>query len=117
MTTNLDSTDTTTAYTNAKKAQSSLVRNIVSMWEEDRGEELADMTYDPLCDVAKWYLGDAVSYLRELANGPVVTEEMVDIVSERTSDPSEEWAIRIAFTNPEHIAHIADGLDAIVNSY
>jgi hypothetical protein len=117
MTNNLETTDTSELYENAKKLQSSLVRRLVSSWEEECGEEIADMTCDPLCDVAKWYLGDAVSYLRELANGPVVTEEMVDIVSERTSDPSEAWAVRISFSNPEHIAHIANGLEAITNSY
>lgn len=117
MTNNLETTDTSELYENAKKSQSSLVRRLVASWEEECGEEIADMTCDPLCDVAKWYLGDAVSYLRANALGPVVTEEMVDMVSERTSDPSEAWAVRISFSNPEHIAHIADGLEAITNSY
>ena len=117
MTTNLENTDTTTVYTNAKRAQSSLVRHIVSSWEKHVGEDIADMNDEEVHQVAQWFLGDAVSYLREYANGPVVTEEMVDTISERTSDPSESWAVRIAFSNPEHIAHIADGLEAITNSY
>ena len=84
MTNNLETTDTSELYENAKKSQSSLVRRLVASWEEECGEEIADMTCDPLCDVAKWYLGDAVSYLRANALGPVVTEEMVANLKEGT---------------------------------